>query len=375
MNPEAQTREAMLRWITEGRRFATAVLVEVAGLGPARPWRDDAHRRQRRDRGLGHRWLRRGSAGRGGPARARRRRGRGQDLRHLGRAGRRRRPDVWRHRAHPRLRGHRGRRAALVAALLAEAERPAGGHRHAAGRRQRRRAGCPWSRTTSRASSASPTSWTARSAARRSGCSARGVTMIRRYGGDGSTMGDDLRVFVLSYAHPGAPDRVRRDRLLRRASPGWPATSATASRSSTRAGRSCERPLRRRPRARFRVARPLPRGVELGARDVVLVFTHDAKFDEPALLGALRSDAGYIGALGSRKTQDRRRERLLRGGPDAGGRRPHRRAVRARHRRRLPHRDRDLRAWRGHRGPERPRRRAAGRRLGADSAQLRAERS
>jgi len=37
MNPEAQTREAMLRWITEGRRFATAVLVEVLGSAPLDP--------------------------------------------------------------------------------------------------------------------------------------------------------------------------------------------------------------------------------------------------------------------------------------------------------------------------------------------------
>jgi xanthine dehydrogenase accessory factor len=33
--------------------------------------------------------------------------------------------------------------------------------------------------------------------------------------------------------------------------------------------------------------------------------------DVPALLGALRSDAFYVGALGSRRTQERRRERLL----------------------------------------------------------------
>jgi len=37
MNPEAATREATLRWITEGRRFATAVLVEVLGSAPLDP--------------------------------------------------------------------------------------------------------------------------------------------------------------------------------------------------------------------------------------------------------------------------------------------------------------------------------------------------
>jgi xanthine dehydrogenase accessory factor len=51
-------------------------------------------------------------------------------------------------------------------------------------------------------------------------------------------------------------------------------------------------------------------GVELGARDAVLVFTHDPKFDEPALVGALDTDAGYVGALGSRRTHEMRVERL-----------------------------------------------------------------
>jgi len=42
----------------------------------------------------------------------------------------------------------------------------------------------------------------------------------------------------------------------------------------------------------------------------VCVLTHDPKFDEPALELALRSPARYIGALGSKKTQAARRERL-----------------------------------------------------------------
>ena len=57
-------------------------------------------------------------------------------------------------------------------------------------------------------------------------------------------------------------------------------------------------------------------GQELGPRDVVLVFTHDAKFDEPALIAALATDAGYVGALGSRRTQARRVERLREAGLD-----------------------------------------------------------
>ena len=42
----------------------------------------------------------------------------------------------------------------------------------------------------------------------------------------------------------------------------------------------------------------------------VCILTHDPKFDDPALEIALRSDAAYVGAIGSRKTQAARRERL-----------------------------------------------------------------
>jgi xanthine dehydrogenase accessory factor len=52
-------------------------------------------------------------------------------------------------------------------------------------------------------------------------------------------------------------------------------------------------------------------------RDAVIVFSHDPKFDEPALLAALRSDAGYIGALGSRRTAAERAARLAQVGVDA----------------------------------------------------------
>jgi xanthine dehydrogenase accessory factor len=50
----------------------------------------------------------------------------------------------------------------------------------------------------------------------------------------------------------------------------------------------------------------------------IVVLTHDDKFDEPALAGALETEAFYIGALGSRRNQERRRERLLEAGvPEA----------------------------------------------------------
>ncbi|MEX1171166.1 MAG: XdhC/CoxI family protein [Chloroflexota bacterium] len=54
--------------------------------------------------------------------------------------------------------------------------------------------------------------------------------------------------------------------------------------------------------------------IGLGPNDAVAVLTHDVKFDEPAIVEALRRGCRYVGAVGSRKTQGDRRERLL----DAG---------------------------------------------------------
>jgi xanthine dehydrogenase accessory factor len=46
----------------------------------------------------------------------------------------------------------------------------------------------------------------------------------------------------------------------------------------------------------------------------IFVLTHDDKFDLPMLQAAVRSDAFYIGALGSRRNQERRRELLREAG-------------------------------------------------------------
>jgi xanthine dehydrogenase accessory factor len=54
--------------------------------------------------------------------------------------------------------------------------------------------------------------------------------------------------------------------------------------------------------------------VEPDHQTAIVVLTHDDKFDEPALVGALETEAFYIGALGSRRNQERRRERLLEAG-------------------------------------------------------------
>src|SRR5437763_13258154 len=52
----------------------------------------------------------------------------------------------------------------------------------------------------------------------------------------------------------------------------------------------------------------------LGSNTYVAVLSHDPKLDDPALFGALQSDARFVGAIGSPKTQRERRERLAAAG-------------------------------------------------------------
>jgi xanthine dehydrogenase accessory factor len=54
------------------------------------------------------------------------------------------------------------------------------------------------------------------------------------------------------------------------------------------------------------------------ASTAVAVLTHDPKLDDPALLASLPGRAFYVGALGSKRTQEKRRSRLLAAGlPEA----------------------------------------------------------
>ncbi|GAA3468018.1 XdhC family protein [Nonomuraea roseola] len=53
---------------------------------------------------------------------------------------------------------------------------------------------------------------------------------------------------------------------------------------------------------------------EVDSRTVVAVLTHDAKFDVPLLEVALRTGAGYVGAMGSRRTHEDRTRRLREAG-------------------------------------------------------------
>jgi len=57
--------------------------------------------------------------------------------------------------------------------------------------------------------------------------------------------------------------------------------------------------------------------VEVLPNTYVAILSHDPKFDEPALVGTLDTPAAYIGAIGSRKTNEDRRRRLAEAGMSA----------------------------------------------------------
>jgi xanthine dehydrogenase accessory factor len=54
--------------------------------------------------------------------------------------------------------------------------------------------------------------------------------------------------------------------------------------------------------------------VGLDASTAVVTLTHDPKLDDPALEAALKSDVFYVGALGSKRTHAKRKERLAEAG-------------------------------------------------------------
>ncbi len=52
----------------------------------------------------------------------------------------------------------------------------------------------------------------------------------------------------------------------------------------------------------------------VAASTAICVLTHDPKYDVPALVAALKSDAGYVGAMGSRSTTEKRSALLIEAG-------------------------------------------------------------
>jgi xanthine dehydrogenase accessory factor len=137
-----------------------------------------------------------------------------------------------------------------------------------------------------------------------------GVSAIRRYGAGGELLGSELRVHLQAFAASPAMvifGAIDFSAALARAAVeiGYRVTICDARPAFTHDPRFAEH-------AEVVVDWPdrYLDGRTLGPRDAVLVFTHDPKFDEPALIAALAGGAGYIGALGSRRTHASRIERL-----------------------------------------------------------------
>jgi xanthine dehydrogenase accessory factor len=150
---------------------------------------------------------------------------------------------------------------------------------------------------------------------------AAGVTAVRHYGAHGEANERAVSVFVETFAPPprmlifGAVDftaaLARAAKLL-----GYHVTVCDA--------REVFATTRRFPMADDVVVdwphRLVERvGAELGPRDAVCVLTHDVKFDVPAIVAALATDVGYIGAMGSRRTHAKRVARLREEGVDDDG--------------------------------------------------------
>jgi xanthine dehydrogenase accessory factor len=142
------------------------------------------------------------------------------------------------------------------------------------------------------------------------GLLAQGQTGQRHYGPHGERRVDDVSVFVSAFAPP--------PRMLVFGAIDFAAAVARAGVFLGYYVTVCDaRPV-------FATAKRFPEAHEVvvewphrylartpvDPRTVICVLTHDPKFDVPLLEVALRTDAGYIGAMGSRRTHDDRLARL-----------------------------------------------------------------
>ena len=143
-----------------------------------------------------------------------------------------------------------------------------------------------------------------------------GLTSTRHYGVHGEAREEDVSVFIETFALPprmvifGAVDftasLARVAKVL-----GYRVTVCDA--------RAVFATVRRFPMADEIVNdwpdRYLAKvGDDLGPRDAVCVLTHDHKFDVPAIAAAVRTNVGYLGAMGSRRTHEGRTRRLREAG-------------------------------------------------------------
>jgi xanthine dehydrogenase accessory factor len=150
------------------------------------------------------------------------------------------------------------------------------------------------------------------------GLLASGRTGTLTYGYDGQRRGDELTLFVASYASP--------PRMVVFGAIDFAAAVARVGAFLGYRVTVCDaRPVfatkRRFPEAHEVVVawphRYLAAELEAGRLDertVVCVLTHDPKFDVPVLEVALRTPLAYVGAMGSRRTHDDRLTRLREAG-------------------------------------------------------------
>ena len=145
-----------------------------------------------------------------------------------------------------------------------------------------------------------------------------GLTEVRHYGPHGEAREDTVAVFIQTFAPP--------PRMLIFGAVDFTAALARAAKLLGYRVLVCDAREVFATEERFPMAdevvvewphRLLERmGHELGPRDAVCVLTHDHKFDVPALVAALGTEAGYLGAMGSRRTDAERTERLRAEGVD-----------------------------------------------------------
>jgi len=146
------------------------------------------------------------------------------------------------------------------------------------------------------------------------GMLAQGLTAVRRYGPDGERRGDELSVFVQSFAPP--------PRMLVFGAIDFAAAVARIGKFLGYRVTVCDARPVFATSARFpdadEVITDWPHrylsSVSTDDRTVICVLTHDPKFDVPVLEVALRVPAAYIGAMGSRRTHDDRLDRLREAG-------------------------------------------------------------
>jgi xanthine dehydrogenase accessory factor len=143
-----------------------------------------------------------------------------------------------------------------------------------------------------------------------------GLTSTRHYGPHGEARARDLSVFIESFVRP--------PRMLIFGAVDFTAALARGAKLLGYQVTVCDARSVFATRARFPMADDVVNdwpdrhlaavGSELGPRDAICVLTHDTKFDVPALVGACATTVGYIGAMGSRRTHDKRVARLREAG-------------------------------------------------------------